>query len=201
MNTPDPRRSAVAVLAILRHTCHDMTIRPTSRPSHSQGFSRREFLGLGVLSLLLAACTSTGGKRGITRFGADNLPPGPQGQEVTIMAMHLIDTGYKFGGKNPDAGVDCSGMVSWLYKQAADYPLKGSARDMAKRGKQIPPASIRPGDLVFFDTQGFRYSHVGIYIGDQRFVHAPNSRGKVRIDRLDQGWFASRFEEARTYLD
>lgn len=117
------------------------------------------------------------------------------------MAMHLIDTGYKFGGKNPDAGVDCSGMVSWLYNQAASYPLKGSARDMAKRGRPISPAEVRPGDLIFFNTQGFSYSHVGIYIGDQRFVHAPNSRGKVRIDRLDIGWFASRFEEARSYFD
>lgn len=154
-----------------------------------------------MAALTLAGCAATGGKRGITRFGEDNLLPSPRGQEVTIMAMHLIDTGYKFGGKNPDAGVDCSGMVSWLYKQAAEYPLKGSARDMAKRGREITPAAIRPGDLVFFNTQGYSYSHVGIYIGDQRFVHAPNSRGKVRIDRLDQGWFAMRFEAARSYFD
>mgnify|MGYP002776108962 FL=1 len=117
------------------------------------------------------------------------------------MAMNLIDTGYQFGGKNPQAGLDCSGMVSWLYGQAAEYRLKGSARDMAKRGREINPAAVRPGDLVFFNTQGYSYSHVGIYIGDQRFVHAPNSRGKVRIDRLDQGWFATRFEEARSYFD
>lgn len=153
------------------------------------------------LGLLFTGCAGHGNKRGIARFGADNVPPGPQGQEVMMMAMHLLDTGYRFGGKNPDAGVDCSGMVTWLYKQAADYPLKGSARDMAKRGKAISPAAIRPGDLVFFDTRGFSYSHVGVYIGEQRFIHAPNSRGRVRIDRLDQGWFALRFEEARTYLD
>ena len=72
---------------------------------------------------------------------------------------------------------------------------------MAKRGKSIPPEAVRPGDLLFFNTRGYSYSHVGIYIGDQRFVHAPNSRGKVRIERLDQGWFAMRFEEARTYFD
>jgi cell wall-associated NlpC family hydrolase len=153
-----------------------------------------------VLVLMLGGCASTGNKK-ITRFGADNLPPTVQGQEITIMAMNLIDTGYQFGGKNPQAGLDCSGMVSWLYGQAAEYRLKGSARDMAKRGREINPAAVRPGDLVFFNTQGYSYSHVGIYIGDQRFVHAPNSRGKVRIDRLDQGWFATRFEEARSYFD
>lgn len=181
-----------------------MTFCDQSRPSLQKGFSRNRWV-FWLFSLLLiaflAGCASSGVKKQATRFGGDNLPPGPRGQEVTIMAMHLIDKGYKFGGKNPDAGVDCSGMVSWLYKQAAEYPLKGSARDMAKRGREITPEAIRPGDLVFFNTQGYRYSHVGVYIGDQRFVHAPNSRGKVRIDRLDQGWFAMRFDEARTYFD
>ena len=174
------------------------------RPSIGHGFLTRRYATLIVLCLailfVLVGCASTGNK-GITRFGADNLQPTVQGQEVTIMAMHLIDTGYQFGGKNPQAGLDCSGMVSWLYGQAAEYRLKGSAKDMATRGKQIAPAAIRPGDLVFFNTRGFSYSHVGIYIGDQRFIHAPNSKGKVRIDRLDQGWFATRFEEARSYFD
>jgi cell wall-associated NlpC family hydrolase len=174
---------------------------PSPRPSPLPVLTRRRFFGLAILVLATVGCSTSGSKRGMTHFGGDNRPPGPQGQEVTIMAMHLIDTGYKFGGKNPEAGVDCSGMVSWLYNQAASYPLKGSARDMAKRGRPISPAEVRPGDLIFFNTQGFSYSHVGIYIGDQRFVHAPNSRGKVRIDRLDQGWFASRFEEARSYFD
>jgi len=156
-------------------------------------------VGIAML-LMLTGCSSTGNK-GVTRFGAEDLPPTAQGQEVTIMAVNLIDTGYQFGGKNPQAGLDCSGMVSWLYGQAAEYRLKGSARDMASRGRQITPGAIRPGDLVFFNTRGFSYSHVGIYIGDQRFIHAPNSKGKVRIDRLDQGWFATRFEEARSYFD
>ncbi len=174
------------------------------RPSNRQGFTTVLWLRQTILWLLtaltVAGCASSGGK-GITRFGGDNLPPTSQGQEVTIMAMHLIDTGYQFGGKNPQAGLDCSGMVSWLYGQAAEYRLKGSAKDMAHRGREISPAAIRPGDLVFFNTRGFSYSHVGVYIGDQRFVHAPNSKGKVRIDRLDQGWFAARFEEARSYFD
>jgi len=174
------------------------------RPLDQQGRSLLPFLmrafAYFCLLIAVAGCANTIGK-GATRFGGDNLPPTPRGQEVTFMSMHLIDTGYQFGGKNPQAGLDCSGMVSWLYGQAAGYQLKGSAKDMAKRGREVNPAAIRPGDLVFFNTRGFRYSHVGIYIGDQRFVHAPNSKGKVRIDRLDQGWFASRFEEARSYFD
>ncbi len=181
-----------------------MTFCLSTRPSNGYGFFMplwlRQIALWFLVTLALAGCASNGSK-GITRFGGDNLPPTTQGQEVTIMAMHLIDTGYQFGGKNPQAGLDCSGMVSWLYGQAAEYRLKGSAKDIARRGREINPAAIRPGDLVFFNTRGFSYSHVGVYIGDQRFVHAPNSKGKVRIDRLDQGWFASRFEEARSYFD
>ena len=100
------------------------------------------YLLAACLVLALAGCAGMGGKKSVTHFGGDNLAAGPQGQEVTIMAMDLIDTGYKFGGKNPEAGVDCSGMVSWLYKRAADVPLRGSARDMAKRGREISPAAI-----------------------------------------------------------
>lgn len=172
------------------------------RPISSEPISIRYWLRVfWFVSILWLVGCSTMNSKTVTRFGSDNLPPTPQGQEVTIMAMDLIDTGYQFGGKNPQAGLDCSGMVSWVYGQAANYRLKGSAKDMATRGHQISPAAIRPGDLVFFNTRGFSYSHVGIYIGDQRFIHAPNSRGKVRIDRLDQGWFATKFEEARSYFE
>jgi cell wall-associated NlpC family hydrolase len=65
----------------------------------------------------------------------------------------------------------------------------------------VPADQLKPGDLVFFNTRNKPRSHVGIYIGDDRFVHAPNSRGKVRTESLKKGWFAARFEEGRTYLD
>ncbi len=121
--------------------------------------------------------------------------------DVVLFALGLVETGYRFGGKNPEAGLDCSGMVSYVFNKAADVKLTGSAADLAKRGKIIPVEELRPGDLVFFNTRNKPYSHVGIYIGDKRFVHAPNSRGKVRTESLKSGWFAARFEEARTYFD
>lgn len=121
--------------------------------------------------------------------------------DVVLFALGLIETGYRFGGKNPEAGLDCSGMVSYVYQKSADMRLAGSAADLARQGKPVPPEQLRPGDLVFFNTRNKPYSHVGIYIGDNRFVHAPNSRGKVRTESLRHGWFAARFEEARTYFD
>jgi len=121
--------------------------------------------------------------------------------DVVLFALGLIQTDYRFGGKNPEAGLDCSGMVSYVFEKAVDLRLAGSAADLARKGKPVPAAHLRPGDLVFFNTRNKPYSHVGIYIGDDRFIHAPNSRGKVRTESLKQGWFAARFEEGRTYFE
>jgi len=112
-----------------------------------------------------------------------------------------VETGYRFGGKNPDAGLDCSGMVSYVFDRAAGLKLAGSAADIARKGRNVDATQLKPGDLVFFNTANRPHSHVGIYIGDQRFVHAPSSNGQIRTDSLKTGWFATRFEEARTYFN
>ena len=124
-----------------------------------------------------------------------------KGNGVVLYALGLIDAGYRFGGKNPEAGLDCSGMVSYIYEKAAGIRVKGSAADIAQKGRPVDLAQLQPGDLVFFNTRNKPRSHVGIYIGDGRFVHAPNSQGKVRTESLTQGWFAQRLEEARTYFN
>lgn len=121
--------------------------------------------------------------------------------DVAIFALGLQDTGYRFGGKNPDAGFDCSGMVSYVFERAAGLRLSGSAADLARLGRPVALAEARPGDLVFFNTLNRPYSHVGIFIGGGRFVHAPSRRGQVRTDSLNDGWFSSRFEEVRRYFD
>ncbi|GAB2180902.1 hypothetical protein DLREEDagrD3_11250 [Denitratisoma sp. agr-D3] len=121
--------------------------------------------------------------------------------EVVIFALGLMETGYRFGGKNPEAGLDCSGMVSYVFDKATGLRLSGSAADIARKGKPVDKHALLPGDLVFFNTANRPYSHVGIYIGDGRFIHAPSSKGAVRTESLERGWFASRFEEARSYLD
>lgn len=124
-----------------------------------------------------------------------------KGNEIVFYAMGLIDTGYRFGGKNPEAGLDCSGMVSYIYGQAAGLKVQGSAADIARSSRPVDRSSLRPGDLVFFNTLNRSFSHVGIYIGDTRFIHAPSTNGKVRIDRLSDGYYAQRFEAARTFFD
>ncbi len=124
-----------------------------------------------------------------------------KGVEVVLFALGLIDTGYRFGGKNPEAGLDCSGMVSYIYRQAGGIQLAGSAAELSRRGRAVGRDRLRPGDLVFFNTRNRAFSHVGLYIGDDRFVHAPSNAGRVRIDSLRAGYYAQRFEAARTFFD
>ncbi len=164
---------------------------------------RVHLLIAGLFSLLLAACAS--------KPPAPQAPPqqpparplasSPKGNDVVIFALSLLDTGYRFGGKNPEAGLDCSGMVSYIYGRAAGLRVSGSAADIARRGRPVEREGLRPGDLVFFNTRNAAFSHVGVYIGDDRFIHAPSSKGRVRIDQLGTRYFAQRFETARSYFD
>ena len=154
---------------------------------------------LCCLALLLSACGTTPSRR--DSMTQRERPASETGNEVALYALGLIDTGYRFGGKNPEAGLDCSGMVSYVYRQAAGLSVNGSAADIARRGQEVKRQGLRPGDLIFFNTMNRPFSHVGIYIGDERFIHAPSTNGKVRIDRLDNRYYAQRYEMARSYFD
>ena len=147
-----------------------------------------------LVFLLLAGCAQWPAT--LPPISPATFPVSEKGQDIALYALGLIDTGYRYGGKNPEAGLDCSGMVSHVFGQAAGIKLAGSAADIARSGRPIELAQLRPGDLVFFNTRRKPYSHVGIYIGGGRFVHAPNSNGKVRAESLQHGYFAARLEAA-----
>lgn len=158
-------------------------------------------IALSLLFALLAACSGPA-LRPVASAGTIAPPAiSEKGNEVALYALGLIDTGYRFGGKNPEAGLDCSGMVSFIYNQAAGLSVKGSAADIARSSRPIERDALRPGDLVFFNTRNRPFSHVGIYLGDARFIHAPSSNGRVRIDHLNDRYYAQRFEAARTFFD
>ena len=158
-------------------------------------------LSVTLTVLLLAACGSPAPRPFTSAGTIAPLPVSEKGNEVALYALGLIDTGYRFGGRNPEAGLDCSGMVSYIYGQAAGLKVAGSAADIARKARPIEPGMLRPGDLVFFNTRNRSYSHVGIYVGDARFIHAPSTNGKVRIDRLNDRYYAQRFEAAGTFFD
>lgn len=112
-------------------------------------------------------------------------------------ALALLGTPYRWGGSDPDKGFDCSGLVGYVFRNALGIELPRVSRDMARRGELVADrAKLAAGDLVFFGRKG-RVDHVGIYVGDGRFVHAP-SRGKdVTVSSLDQGYWSGRFLQAR----
>ncbi len=121
-------------------------------------------------------------------------------EELVIASYNLLGVGYRFGGSNPDAGLDCSGMVSYLVNVVSGQTLPHNAARIARITRPIHRHELQAGDLVFFNTTGKPYSHMGIYLGDDRFIHAPSSRGKVRVERMDNRYFAKRFTAARSLV-
>lgn len=117
--------------------------------------------------------------------------------EVVLRAMSLLGVNYRFGGSSPETGLDCSGLVRHVFREALGTVLPRRAEDISRAGRDIDPRQLKPGDLVFFNTLRRTFSHVGIYIGDNRFVHAPATGGQVRIEAMDQPYWLARFDGAR----
>lgn len=118
-----------------------------------------------------------------------------------LKAFSLLGTPYKFGGNSPEKGLDCSGFVKHVYKESVGLALPRTARDMSRTGQEIGAHELRPGDLVFFNTRKQPFSHVGIYAGDGRFLHASSRKHRqVTISRMDTSYWASRFNGARRVL-
>jgi cell wall-associated NlpC family hydrolase len=153
---------------------------------------------LCVLALALSGCASTSAP---APAAVHEDASSPQGREVAMHALMMLHTAYRFGGKNPEAGLDCSGLVTLVYRDAVGIELAGNAAWMARQGRPVERDELRSGDLVFFNTLNRPFSHVGIYIGRGEFIHAPSSRGRVRVDRMDNAYFAPRYEAARTLFD
>lgn len=117
--------------------------------------------------------------------------------EISKTALGLIGVDYKFGGNTPDTGLDCSGFVRYVFQQATGISLPRSARDQARIGKAVEKSQLEPGDLVFFNTRRFQFSHVGVYLGDNRFIHAPNRGGAVEVVSFDNKYWQKTFNGAR----
>src|SRR5258706_13157874 len=101
--------------------------------------------------------------------------------ELAVRALALIGVHYKYGSNSPDKGFDCSGLVSHVFQEVAGIVLPRNSQSLRKVGEKVDKADLQPGDLVFFNTRKRAFSHVGIYIGDARFVHAPSRGGEVEI--------------------
>ncbi len=118
-------------------------------------------------------------------------------QELVIRALSLVGVNYRHGGESPDSGFDCSGLVRHVFREALGLTLPRTSRDISRLGASVPSDDLKPGDLVFFNTLRRGFSHVGIYLGDYRFVHAPASGGEVRVEDMRQDYWSKRFNGAR----
>ena len=121
--------------------------------------------------------------------------------DIVVRALTLIDTPYRHGGSTPASGFDCSGLVRYVYEAVAGRLLPRRSEEMVQLGETITRSQLEPGDLVFFNTLARAYSHVAIYIGDGRFLHAPARGGRVRIEALDDRYWRARFNGARRLID
>jgi hypothetical protein len=155
-----------------------------------------------LIALLLSACASAPRRIGKTRWAPVATLPrfidhSVGNEEISLTAMSLVDVPYRWGGNTPQSGFDCSGLVRYVIAYAANINLPRTAREMGAQGERITPDKIAPGDLIFFNTNGGPNSHVGIYVGNNRFVNAPSSGGVVRLDHVTNPYWARHFNGIR----
>lgn len=117
--------------------------------------------------------------------------------ELALRAMGMLGIRYKYGGSTPENGLDCSGLVRYVFKQAWGADLPRTSREISQVGQRVDQQDLRPGDLVFYNTLRRGFSHVGIYLGDQKFIHSPSAGGEVRIESMELSYWKKRFSGAR----
>jgi cell wall-associated NlpC family hydrolase len=166
----------------------------------------------GLALMLLAACAGNPHRQPVFKTShsalADLPPRAPsaasagEANDILFRAIGLVGTPYRWGGNTPAGGFDCSGLVDYIYRTAARITLPRTSRDMATMdGHNVRRMTqLASGDLVFFDING-AISHVGVYVGKGRFVHAPNSGGTVRLDDIDGPYWGDHFAYGKRVLD
>ena len=186
---------------------------PAARAAHYPGLPvaapcRRAVAGPALLAAMLAlagcghAPVATNAPPAAARSWPANAPANPAAANAVLMrALGLVGTPYRYGGNTPEGGFDCSGLVNYVFRDMLDLRLPRSSRELAAlQGPRLAPAGLAPADLVFFG-EGGQVSHVGIYVGDGRFVHAPSTGGTVRLDSLDGPYWRTRYSGARRVLE
>jgi len=143
-----------------------------------------------LLIMLFSACQSTHPNR--TSYQSDSAM-----DDLTEYALSLKGTPYKYGGNSPESGFDCSGFVTHVYKHSLGKSLPRSSHEISRMGIAEKSDMLRPGDLVFYNTLNKAYSHVGIYLGNGKFIHAPSSGKYVSIVNMHEDYWRKRYNGAR----
>jgi cell wall-associated NlpC family hydrolase len=128
---------------------------------------------------------------------AEVVPVGPRRAEALLQVLLTLGVDYRNGGNSPATGFDCSGLVAHVFREAYGIQLPHNARAQSELGARVSLSELRAGDLVFYNTLGQPFSHVGIYVGDGRFVHAPKTGAQVRFEQVTARYWMRRFDGAR----
>jgi cell wall-associated NlpC family hydrolase len=158
-----------------------------------QTLPTRRCVGVSLAGLLIAlvGCSTTQptAVSGSSAVVASSRLTPEQASEVTIMAIGLVGTPYRYGGNTPASGFDCSGLIGYVYQQRGGVLAPRTTGGLIDWGFSVTATDLRTGDLVVF-TQNSRATHAGIYVGQGRFVHAPSTGGTVRLDSLQSAYWA-----------
>jgi cell wall-associated NlpC family hydrolase len=122
-------------------------------------------------------------------------------QDVILQGLKLVGVRYRWGGNDESSGLDCSGFVRLVFKDSVGTSLPRTAREMSDVGQVVDASQLKPGDLVFFNTMRRTFSHVGIYLGDNHFLHAPRAGAEVRVENMDSSYWMARYNGARRILE
>ncbi|MGL6069833.1 NlpC/P60 family protein [Craterilacuibacter sp.] len=117
--------------------------------------------------------------------------------DLLLQAMSLIGVAYRFGGNSPTSGLDCSGFIKYVFQKSLKVNLPRTSAEMGRVGRALERDELAAGDLVFFDTRGFRNSHVGIYLGGSKFIHSPRTGKNIEVANMGNSYWAKRYNGAR----
>lgn len=175
--------------------------------------AKSRFLGLSsaLLMCMLSACATTQKPReSMESMQTHRLEDSDSAEvrdlsqvsnEVIIRAISLVGTPYRYGGTQPETGFDCSGLIGFVFSEAAGLKLPRTTRELIDiDAKPVDRDDLQAGDLIYFNSRGGRVSHIGIYVGEGRFVHAPSTGGLVRIDKLNTPYWTKFYVGAKRVL-
>jgi cell wall-associated NlpC family hydrolase len=165
----------------------------------------RKYLFYSTFIILISGCGSFGpttpaavtGTVPESSLATPLAPQRPERAEALLQALLALGLDYRYGGTSPVTGFDCSGLVAHVYLEAWNIRLPRNTAAQSQVGAPVSLTELQAGDLLFYDTQKRPYSHVGIYLGDGRFVHAPKSGARVRVESIRSAYWSQRYNGAR----
>jgi cell wall-associated NlpC family hydrolase len=154
---------------------------------------------LFIIVISITGCAIIAPPAPVDQPAAIQPPPAPRAERSEALLQTLLALGldYRYGGSSHATGFDCSGLVAHIYQQAWGIRMPRTSVEQSRRGTPVGLDELQAGDLIFYNTLNRPFSHVGIYVGDGRFVHAPKSGARVRVELVKSAYWMQRFNGAR----